>query len=212
MGHAVPLRVDQRAGVSPGVAAEIDRRIGLVVDRVLREQGPHYLWSNAGCHIMMGEVPFYEGFLGESLTDFRRNAYARLEAREDGLWVWRPREEKHECLGVPGAHTLGQASHTSMMCLRAARLTGDPELGRAALEAAKQMEQYEVPRGAQMWECPPLSTGHSRRGPSDSGVLRSLSVNGGPGAPRSRPVLGLVGPAVHLLLGHGRLPDHAVTT
>ena len=154
VGHAVPLLMDQRAGLAPSVAAEIDRRVGLVLDRALQEHGPHYLWTNAGCHIMMGELPFYQGFMGESLADFRRNAYARLDGREDGLWVWRPQADKYACLGTAGDHTLGQASHAAMTCLRAARLTGDPELARQALEALKQMERYEVPRGAQVWECP----------------------------------------------------------
>ena len=154
VGHSVPLFLLARDGADKTEQDEIHARIDRVIRRALDEQGPHYLWTNAGCHIMMAELPFYYGFLPESLRDFRDNALRQLAAREDGLWVWRPASEKHATLGVAGGHTLGQASYPSMLALRAARMTGDPELIAQALEAMKQMERYEVPRGAQMWECP----------------------------------------------------------
>lgn len=154
VGHAVPLTLELRDGVSPDVQKEIDRRISLVLNRAIESQGKGYLWSNAGCHIMLGELPFYYGHLADALKSFRTNAYHRLESRENGLWVWHPQDKEHEALGVPGDHTLGQVALNSFMILRAARFTGDPELIRQALDAMKQMELYEIPRGAQMWECP----------------------------------------------------------
>ncbi|MBN2310812.1 MAG: hypothetical protein JXR94_17695 [Candidatus Hydrogenedentes bacterium] len=154
VGHAVPQLIDLRAGVSPEVQAGVEHRIALVLNRAIQEQGPHYLWAHGGCHIMMGELPFYYGYLPEALQDFRQVAFAQIAGREDGLWVWRSHSEKHAVLGVEGHHTLGQPAHPSMMCLRAARLTGDRELAAQALDAMRQMERYEVPRGAQMWECP----------------------------------------------------------
>jgi hypothetical protein len=143
-----------RAGVSNPVRAEVERRIRLVMNRALQEHGKHYMWSNAACHIMMGELPFYRGYLPESMENFRQNALDRIAGRENGLWVWRPQDERHATLGVVGDHTLGQASYPSMLALRAARMTGDRELIDQALDAMKQMERYDVPRGAQMWECP----------------------------------------------------------
>ncbi len=154
VGHAVPQMMDIRAGLEPGVRAEVEHRIDLVLDRVLAKHGKHYLWTNAGCHIMMAELPFYYGYLPESMADFRESALKSIDNRENGLWVWRPASPRHEPLGDAGGHTLGQASYPSFRALRAARMTGDPKLIERVLEAMKQMELYEVPRGAQMWECP----------------------------------------------------------
>lgn len=154
VGHAVPQLLVQRDGAAPELQAEIQRRVDVVLGRALAESGPQMLWSNAGCHILMGELPFYRGYLPEALGGMAAHARQLPAGREDGLWVWRPQAEKYEGLGTSGDHTLGQAAHPSHVMLRAARLTGDPDLARHALEAMKQMERYALPRGAQMWECP----------------------------------------------------------
>lgn len=153
-GHAVPLLLDLEAGVPDDVRAESQRRIEAVLGRALAEEGPGYFWSNAGCHIALCELPFLHGYTGESLFDARNGARAFLDRREEGLWVWRPANEKLADLGKSGDHTLGQAALPSYLILRAARLSGDRELMQKGLEAMKQMERYEVPRGAQTWECP----------------------------------------------------------
>jgi len=154
VGHSVPLILDMKAGVGNEARKEIERRINLVVSRATEQHGKGYLWTNAACHIMLGELPFYYGYLGESLKGFRNSAHQRLAGRENGLWVWHPQSKKHESLGISGDHTLGQAASNAFFVLRAARLSGDRELIVQALDAIKQMELYEVPRGAQMWECP----------------------------------------------------------
>lgn len=154
IGHAVPLLLDMHEGVGPDTRAELERRIGRVANRVIREQGKGALWTSAGCHIMQGEFPFYYGYVGESMAAYRASAMGLANARENGIWVWKPAAEKYATLGVAGDHTLGQAAGPSLRMLRAGRMTGDPALIASALEAMKQMELYEVPRGAQMWECP----------------------------------------------------------
>jgi hypothetical protein len=154
VGHCLPLLLDARDGAAAEIRTEIERRVNAIVQRAIAEHGKHYLWSNAGCHILQGELPYYHGYLPESLQDYRRTGFNQLDQREDGLWVWRPAGEKYESLGKSGDHTLGQASWPAFTALRAARLTGDPELAASALDAMAQMERYEVPRGAQMWECP----------------------------------------------------------
>ncbi|MCP4639271.1 MAG: hypothetical protein GY851_02490 [bacterium] len=154
VGQATPQLIDLQAGVDADTERAVMDRVSRAIDRAVREQGPHYLWTHAGCHIMLGELPYLVGYLPESMNDLRANALGRLRAKGDAPWVWHAHSEKHATLGIDGDHTLGQASAPSMICLRAARLTGDPELAAMALEAMKQMEQYEVPRGAQMWECP----------------------------------------------------------
>ncbi len=154
VSFAVPMLVDIEAGVSEKAREESLRRIEAVFNRALEERGPEYFWSNVACHTLFGELPFYAGYMPEALADMRRAAEARLRERENGLWVWRPSSEKTAELGLVGDHTLSQAAYPSFILLRTARLTGDHELMNRSLEAMKQMEQYEVPRGAQTWECP----------------------------------------------------------
>ncbi|MBI5092117.1 MAG: hypothetical protein HZB26_06680 [Candidatus Hydrogenedentes bacterium] len=154
VGHAVPLTLDKEQGVSEDVRKEIDRRIQAVVNRAIDEKGKGYLWAADGCHIMRGELPFYYGFVAESMKGMLANATQTLAGREKGLWVWRPQDDQHRTLGVDGDHTLGQAAAGAYVVLRAARLTGNSDLAKQALDAMKQMEKYEVPRGAQVWECP----------------------------------------------------------
>ncbi|MDQ1255457.1 MAG: hypothetical protein QG656_48, partial [Candidatus Hydrogenedentes bacterium] len=154
VSQAVPQLVDIRAGMPEAERADAERRIDKVIAKALETEGKHYLWTNAGCHIMMGELPFYYGYVGESLANFRDFCLASLDGRKEGLWRWYPASEQHAKLGDAGGHTLGQASYPCMQSLRAARMTGDQGLLEKSLDAMRQMEQYEVPRGAQMWECP----------------------------------------------------------
>ncbi len=153
VGHAVPLLLMEREA-APDVRAEIRRRVDLVLERVLAERGPQYLWNGVGCHIMNGELPFLEGFTAAALSNMAQSVKGLPDAREDGLWRWRPQSAQYAKLGVAGDHTLSQAAQPLYMMLRAARLSGDRELLRAALEAMPQMLQHDVPRGAQTWECP----------------------------------------------------------
>jgi hypothetical protein len=153
-GNAVPLTLDKEQGVAEDVRKEIDRRIQAVVNRAIVEKGKGYLWSPEGCHIMRGELPFYYGFMAESMKGMLANGMQTVASRQNGLWVWHPQDDQHKQLGKDGDHTLGQAAGGAFVALRTARLTGNRELAKQALEAMKQMEKYDVPRGAQVWECP----------------------------------------------------------
>jgi len=141
--------LDLAEGVPPEVEGQLRPRLGLVLERALREQG-----SNAFLASNRVELGFFLGRTPEALKALRGFAESLLANRENGLWVWRPGDREHRTLGVPGAHTLGQAAFPSLICLRAARYTGDADLAARALAAMRQMEQYQVPRGASMWECP----------------------------------------------------------
>ena len=154
VGHAVPQLLDVAAGMPEEDAAAVMGRINRVLQQAVDTHGAGYLWTGAGCHIISGELPFYYGSLAEPLTAMRDEAFHVLDGRQDGLWVWRPAGEKYAGLGISGDHALGQAALPSWRILRAARLSGDAELRAKALDAMGQMERYEVPRGAQMWECP----------------------------------------------------------
>ncbi len=143
------LSLELQAGVDADTRAEIERRCRAVAERALRDKGPGSLLQ--GNRVLL---PFHYGYLAESLRQYRGLAQSLLGGREDGLWVWRPGDAEHAGLGVPGTHTLGQAAYPCLVVLRAARFLGDSDLTREALQALRQMEQYEVPRGASMWECP----------------------------------------------------------
>ncbi|MBM3475875.1 MAG: hypothetical protein FJX75_21620 [Armatimonadetes bacterium] len=152
-GHGLDVApgvlLDLAEGVPPDAERELRRRLDLVTERALRERAPNALLSSNRV-----ELGFFLGHTAEALKALKGFAQSLLAGRENGLWVWRPADREHRTLGVPGTHTLGQAAYPSLICLRAARYTGDPDLATKALEAMRQMEPYEVPRGASMWECP----------------------------------------------------------
>ena len=154
VGHTIPLTLDLRDGVPQEEGVVLRKDIAAVLDHAIQTHGPQYLWSGAGCHIMLGEVPFYYGHLAEAMTAFRDHGLRMIAGRDKGLWVWQPGDEKRAALGVPGDHTLGQAALPSYQALRSARFTGDETLSKQLIEAMKQMDLYQVPRGAQTWECP----------------------------------------------------------
>lgn len=154
LGLAVPLLADLRAGVPDDARPEIERRLTLTFEDAANKNSMKTLWSADGSLLHVGELPFYVGFLPESLADFRDYASKLCNSRTDGVWVWHPADAQQATLGIDGDHTLGQASLPSYWALRAARLTGDATLRQEALEAMAQMERYDVPRGAQAAECP----------------------------------------------------------
>ncbi len=154
VGHATPMTLLQESVTNLEDKEKAAQTLQQVLTRAVEEKGPEMLWSNAGCHILMGELPFYYGYTAEAMQGMLEMAQKRLEQREKGMWVWRPQSEKYATLGTAGDHTLGQAAFGALLALRTARLTGDRQLMTEALDAMQQMLQYEVPRGAQTWECP----------------------------------------------------------
>lgn len=145
----VTLGLDLALGMDGEAAAEVRARMERVADYALGKAGVGALLS--GNRVIL---PYQYGHLAEALRYYRQMGEGMLASRENGRWVWRPGDVEHEALGVPGTATLGQAAYPSLVALRAARFTGDSDLARRALEAARQMDEYEVPRGASMWECP----------------------------------------------------------
>jgi hypothetical protein len=144
-----PLLLELQAGVDAATRGEIERRMQAVAERALQDKGPGSLLQ--GNRVIL---PFHYGYLSACLREYRGFALSLLSGREGGLWLWWPGDAEHAGLGVPGTHTLGQAAYPCLVVLRAARFLGDPELRREALQALEQMAQYEVPRGASVWECP----------------------------------------------------------
>lgn len=152
--HAVPARLLLRDGLPDDAAPALSGRVDAVVARAVAEGGAKVLASNSGTHIVNGETPFFEGYLGESLRTIRDQGFQWLDKREDGVWKWHPGDARSAALGKDGDDTLGQAALGARIVLRAARLSGNLSLRAQALDALKILEQYAVPRGAQTWECP----------------------------------------------------------
>jgi len=81
---------------------------------------------------------------------------------EDGSWRFHARIEKSGIfagkdygeLGPDQAAEVGTCAQAAYTILRYARMTGDPQATAAGLKALKFMNQFTVPRAAQVWEVP----------------------------------------------------------
>jgi hypothetical protein len=72
----------------------------------------------------------------------------------DGGWVFQPGNAQQRDLGEAGDSVLGLCANRASTLLRYARITGDTNALAAGEKALRFMEQFRVPRGAQVWECP----------------------------------------------------------
>jgi len=90
-------------------------------------------------------------------------ALERLDSMDpDGSWRFRTRVETngvfkgmdYSLLGPDRAAEVGTCALNLHQVLRFARLTGDAEVFKAAEKPLAFIEQFSVPRAAQVWECP----------------------------------------------------------
>jgi hypothetical protein len=97
------------------------------------------------------------------LTGLGQTAIRLLDAMEpDGSWRFRTRVETsgvfkgmdYSLLGPDRAAEVGTCAHNLYEVLRFARLTGDAGAFKAAEKPLAFIEQFSVPRAAQVWECP----------------------------------------------------------
>ena len=155
-GMATLVLFDYYDTQDPSLRARLRERVDTAMEEALRRHGPDFLFSNANCHIMLGEYPFYEGHLSEAVDGWRGAAEGRLSGQKpSGAWVWNPGgDEKRKPLGTPGQDTIGTCSGNAYFVLKLGRITGDRKYIDAGLKAVEYMERYYVPRGAQGWECP----------------------------------------------------------
>jgi hypothetical protein len=145
---------------NPAEAGELGRRARLVIDSVVAAANGARLWERGGSHTVFGELPYVRGYLPEALAAQKQRGAGWIAGRTpQGLLVWHAPPGEKGALGIDGAHTLGQASFPVFAALRAARLSGDAGLAAQALDALRQFDLYEIPRGAAMWECPQFQPG-----------------------------------------------------
>lgn len=97
------------------------------------------------------------------LAGLGQSAIRLLDSMEpDGSWRFRTRVETsgvfkgmdYSLLGPDRAAEVGTCAHNLYEVLRFARLTGDASFFKAAKKPLAFIEQFSVPRAAQVWECP----------------------------------------------------------
>ncbi len=153
-GFAALLWLDSQLAESTEARRMSRERVEKVLKTMLRA-GPATLTSQANCHIMQWELPFYCGFLPEALAELEGQIRSLIKTqRPDGSWIYQPATESQADLGQAGDSVLGTCAHHAATLLRFARVTGDAKALEAGERALRFMEGFRVPRGGQTWECP----------------------------------------------------------
>ena len=139
----------------PTKDAQVKERVQEIVKNTVADAGPEGLASRGSCHILQWEFPFYIGNVDAALTYMEAEAQQRITTQEsDGSWRWHPTNEKTARLGEAGEAVLGTCANAALLLLKHARITGNQASREAGLKALDFMQQFSIPRGAQMWECP----------------------------------------------------------
>ncbi|MBI4326230.1 MAG: hypothetical protein HY674_13345, partial [Chloroflexi bacterium] len=109
------------------------------------------------------DLGFTWGSPAATLLGLGNRAAAHLDSMgDDGSWRFRTRIETngifkgmdYALLGPDKAAEVGTCARNAYEILRFARMTGDAETFGAVEPSLKFMEQFTVPRAAQVWECP----------------------------------------------------------
>jgi len=106
-------------------------------------------------HIGRWELPFITGELASALPaiDLEMSALRRRQ-EPDGGFRLQQQDGPQDALGLRGDETSGTFSHSTWMLLRHARVTGDVRSRDAGLAALDRIQNYQLPRGASLWEVP----------------------------------------------------------
>ena len=133
---------------------EVKERVHKIAEKTIADSGLGGLASNACCHIMRWELPFYYGGVEEAMNAVKGSIQEIISKQgEDGSWRFQPSEKTRE-LGKEADAVLGTCAQPALAVLKYARITGDDEALQAGEKALKFMDKFKVPRGAQAWECP----------------------------------------------------------
>lgn len=157
-GYALLLYLTSLIEEDPEIKAKLIDRFNEAVQlalKTLKTEGPGYITSlagTAGLHIPGWQLPFYIGYLEESLSSIRSQIHSLIDKQGvDGEWGFQP-TERTRVLGASGVREVGITARRAAEVLRWARMTGDKFALRAGLRALEAMRRYFVPRGAQTWE------------------------------------------------------------
>ena len=134
---------------------QVKERVQEIAKNTIAESGAEGLAARGSCHILRWEFPFYIGNIDAALTYMEEETQQRITTQaSDGGWRWHPTSERTTSLGEPGEAVLGTCAESAHLLLKHARITGNKTSRAAGLKALKFIQQFSVPRGAQMWECP----------------------------------------------------------
>ena len=126
-----------------------------IAKNTIEADGDRGLVSEAGCHILKWELPFYYGRLMPSIDRLKAQIQDSMARQsEDGSWGFHPTTDRTRTLGQEGETVVGTEALNTYKLLKYARITNDQQALDAGLNALAFMEQFIVPRGAQGWECP----------------------------------------------------------
>lgn len=123
-------------------------------ERVVELSGTRPIADDMGYH--------YAGPAESLLAQAQHVAGLIRSQGEDGSWRFRARIETegvfkgmdYSELGPDNAAEVGTCARNAWTILAFARMTGDPEATAAGLKALDFMDQFVVPRAAQVWEVP----------------------------------------------------------
>ena len=134
---------------------QVKERVLEMAKNTVAESGTGGLAARGSCHILRWEFPFYVGNIDAALTYMEEETQQRITAQEsDGSWRWHPTDARTASLGKPGEAVLGTCAESTLLLLKHARITGNKTSRKAGLKALEFIQQFSMPRGAQMWECP----------------------------------------------------------
>lgn len=154
-GLAALLWMDAQLTAQSEARRHSRERVELAARNMLRDGGAGLFTSQAACHIMQWQFPFFYGHLPEAMAGLPAQIEALIRSQQaDGGWRQPPGQRERADLGQAGDSVLGTCAHHAMTLLRYARLTGDPGALAAGEKALRFMERFRVPRGGQTWECP----------------------------------------------------------
>ena len=133
----------------------VKERVLEIAQNTITESGAEALAARGSCHILRWEFPFYIGNIDAGFSYMEEETRQRIATQEsDGSWRWRPTHAKTASLGTAGEAVLGTCAESALLLLKHARITGNKTSREAGLKALAFIQQFSVPRGAQMWECP----------------------------------------------------------
>ena len=133
----------------------VKERVLEIAKNTIAESGVGGLAARGSCHILRWEFPFYIGNIGAGLSYMAEEIQQRIATQEsDGSWRWHPTDAKTASLGTAGETALGTCAESALLLLKHARITRNKTSREAGLKALGFIQQFSVPRGAQMWECP----------------------------------------------------------
>ena len=133
----------------------VKERVLEIAKNTIAESGAGGLAARGSCHILRWEFPFYIGNINAGLSYMEEEMQQRIATQEsDGSWRWHPTDAKTASLGKAGEAVLGTCAESALLLLKHARITGNKTSREAGLKALNFIQQFSVPRGAQMWECP----------------------------------------------------------